>query len=338
MMKYISIMLLIFTVSACIPEENPISQTGDISSNIGSTGDISVYEKQIYYNLASNSVVLDQDQYLWDIAFSSSSDEIVIFNYAGAMSAAIISEQNFDDITRDDALAIDQDEFQFDRPEGPEHGTALRVPAKGEPSLNYIINRSLIISSSKERFVKIQLMPYDGKYRFRYQMLDGKSEPISVEINKQPDYNYIGYSFTTDSLVVMEPRKDSWHLLFSHNAELLEAEPGDSVVYGVKSAILNQYYAEAAPAPPDTLAAVLGESKTFDEITIQDAIKFVFSSRRNAVGHEWKDVDISNGQYTIKDDHFYFLRDLDGHYFKLRFIDYYNKGIKGYPQFEIGQL
>jgi len=57
------------------------------------------------------------------------------------------------------------------------------------------------------------------------------------------------------------------------------------------------------------------------------------------IGYEWKYYNFDAALYTIEPGLAYVIRDRDGFYYKLRFIDFYSEGgEKGYPKFEYVRL
>jgi hypothetical protein len=57
------------------------------------------------------------------------------------------------------------------------------------------------------------------------------------------------------------------------------------------------------------------------------------------VGYNWKEYDLSAGEYTVFSNINYIIQDKNDKYYKLHFIDFYNNlGEKGYPKFEIQEL
>jgi hypothetical protein len=61
------------------------------------------------------------------------------------------------------------------------------------------------------------------------------------------------------------------------------------------------------------------------------------------IGYEWKQIngDVTSGDitYTAQSGWTYLVRNREGLFFKMRFIDFYNnQGKKGYPTFEFQRL
>ena len=64
-----------------------------------------------------------------------------------------------------------------------------------------------------------------------------------------------------------------------------------------------------------------------------------FSNNQDQIGYNWKSYNLQNNLYVINDEWVYLIKDEEGRYFKMQFIDFYNDvGIKGYPKFKIQEL
>ena len=78
----------------------------------------------------------------------------------------------------------------------------------------------------------------------------------------------------------------------------------------------------------------------FDKITAASIPNYLFSADWNAIGYDWKSHAFgAAGNYTVNSNITYIVKDTDGNYYKLRFLDFYNnKGDKGYPKFEFSRI
>ena len=69
------------------------------------------------------------------------------------------------------------------------------------------------------------------------------------------------------------------------------------------------------------------------------AQSLTLSSRRDAIGYDWKLFDRLSGKYTVNYKRIFVVRNSRNEWFKLRFTDYYNDlGQRGYPKFEFERL
>lgn len=332
-----SIFISVFFI-ACFPEDSIIPAVNNTGAIIGSSGEFSMYEDQIYFSLDNNSIIKTIDQLSWDLALSCEKEQFFIkLNYAKIMSI-YPSDKNFEEINREDALAVEPTEWTYDKPDGSLENTAIgkwwddNAGSVISKNITYILNRGPSVRSAFKRYVKIKFEDYQNAYKITYQFLDNESEQVDTEITKDNDYNFVGFDFDSNRIKTIEPKNDSWDLNFTNFTEFLITDAGDTIVYAVKSALINGNTLEAAAAAPDTLEALLGRVKTFDEITIEDALQFEYTNAQNIIGHDWKQVDISTSQYTVRPEKIYFIRK-NQIYYKFHFIDYYYNGERGYPKF-----
>ena len=90
---------------------------------------------------------------------------------------------------------------------------------------------------------------------------------------------------------------------------------------------------------PEGTAAALDTIHEFSEIAISDTAALNLTTRADVIGYDWKYYNFDAGVYTIVPGMNYVIRDRDGFYYKLRFVDFYNNtGEKGNPVFEYVRL
>jgi len=78
---------------------------------------------------------------------------------------------------------------------------------------------------------------------------------------------------------------------------------------------------------------------TFKDIELNMIDQYNFTNEQNEIGYNWKLYNFTSQSYIVKSDITYIISDIDGRYFKLHFIDFYNdNGEKGNPKFEIQKL
>jgi len=67
--------------------------------------------------------------------------------------------------------------------------------------------------------------------------------------------------------------------------------------------------------------------------------QYNFTNMQNKIGYDWKSYNFSSKSYNVNPNITYIITDIDGRYFKLHFIDFYNDNReKGNPKFEIQEL
>ena len=163
----------------------------------------------------------------------------------------------------------------------------------------------------------------DGTYLIRFADLDNQNEG-TLSIDRDASTNFICFSFE-DGILDIEPDRNSWSFKVSRYTSMLVTDEGNNYPYIVFGVLLNQ----------NRVVAALDTIHDFTEITIGDTLDVQFTNKWDVIGYEWKYYDFDAEIYTIVPENSYIIRDRDGYYYKLRFIDFYSdQGEKGYPKFE----
>jgi len=88
--------------------------------------------------------------------------------------------------------------------------------------------------------------------------------------------------------------------------------------------------------------AVLDSVSAYDEIDFEKLGAYDFSSQRDAIGYEWKDVSVNTStglaNYVVKPNYTYIIKTSGDKYFKFRFLSFSLEGISGHPRFELKEL
>ena len=164
-------------------------------------------------------------------------------------------------------------------------------------------------------------------YLVRFANTDNSND-TTLRISRDPSQDKIYFSFE-NGIVDIAPLFEAWTLLFSKYTTMLVTNEGENYPYLVMGVLLNS---NGATASLDTI-------HDFMDMELADTIDLEFSSRADVIGYDWKYYNFDAGLYTIEPGMAYVIRDRDGFYYKLRFIDFYNDtGEKGYPKFEYVRL
>jgi hypothetical protein len=90
---------------------------------------------------------------------------------------------------------------------------------------------------------------------------------------------------------------------------------------------------------PNGVATARDSIHDFMDIEADSIRGLEYTTQADVISYDWKYYDFDAGVYTIVPDMNYVIRDTDGFFYKLRFIDFYNdEGVKGYPTFESVRL
>ena len=224
-------------------------------------------------------------------------------------------------------------EMDFDRSNGNPDSTAIGMWYAEEEDLKrskrevYIIDRGIDEVNPNVGLKKVQFSIEGNRYLIRYADLDNQHE-MSQSIDRSDSINYIYFSFD-NGVVDIAPNRIHWSLLFSRYTTMLVTDEGENYPYLVSGVVLN----------PNGVAAALDTIHNFLEIELGDTIDLQLSTRADLIGYDWKYYDFDAGVYTIVPEYAYVIRDRDGFYYKMRFVDFYNgTGEKGYPKFEYARL
>ena len=314
---------LLFSIpllSSCLKEELPvpIHEQGDLV--VGQVELGTTYGLQIYFDLASNSIVSTNHKTDWDLSFECvNGGWHVLLNSSLVAAAADMGEVPFTSITNtDDAV------WTWDKQTGVLDSTAIGDYRNSNHV--YLIDRGYNEDGTPLGFKKIMLeFNADETFGMRSSNLDGTEDEI-ITINKNPDINFQSYSFNTKSVIDIEPNKNDWDVLFTQYTHVFQ---NPTLPYLVTGVLLNRH---------NTLG-VLEESISFEEIAYENVGTFDFSSAINTIGYDWKSYNFDLSQFSIVENMHYVIKTNSEAYFKLRFIDYYNDlGEKGAPKFELQDL
>jgi len=159
--------------------------------------------------------------------------------------------------------------------------------------------------------------------------LDNSNEDSLLIPASDTSFNFSFFSFKNGGdIVSIEPPKTSWDIVFTQYLRIFNVS-GDTIPYLVTGVLLNPWKVEATA----------DSSIAFDALDFSRISQFEFSNDRNLIGYDWKKYSFDLGQYAVNPDKIYVVRDPEGIYYKLHFIDFYDpNGNKGNPQFEFQKL
>tara|TARA_B110000116_G_scaffold209176_1_gene184708 strand:- start:1174 stop:2136 length:963 start_codon:yes stop_codon:yes gene_type:complete len=316
---FYSIVLLTVFIS-CEKEEIPIPPhtIGDVFFQQVELGQD--YRYQVFYDLGTNSVVSQNIKTDWDLGFESSSQGFHI----KLNSSTYSSLSYFENAIFEDTFTIDNLFWSWDNPNGSLDSTAFGDYRALERI--YIIDRGFDLNGNQRGYKKMVIDTVtDSYYLIRYADLDN-SDLYTFQVNKTPDVNFTSFSFSDNNILNIEPSKLDWDLLFSQYTHLYS---DTSVPSYVVTGVLSNNNVNISI---DTINA-------FEDISYNMINSSSFDNNQNTIGFNWKEYDLTSGQYTIYSNFNYIIKDHESKYYKLRFLDFYNDlGVKGYPKFEIQEL
>lgn len=344
-------LLVLAAVTSCKKDEpftplEPIE--GTIVAEVGEE-----LRSQIYLDLSEGTAITIPVN-AWDIAFESDGGFTVKVNSAKKSGVWNTGQTDFNAIT---APSTTPGAFKFDSAADELGGTAIGAWGNNGVSEKrvYVIDLGLNPPSSTtgigyKKFI-IEGFAHDT-YTLRYANLDGTEEhTVEIPVNKNKNYTY--YSLQTDAVVEIEPDKGKWDLLITGYTRPGGGPPPFSFVISV-GALVNTYggVRVAVDNPGKDLAATddpeapintfPSSNSRYEEITVADYTSQEALDDQLAIGSDWYQIlqPHRDGNYKVYDWKTYIVKDVDGRYFKMRFIAY--KGgpniTTGYPTFEYQEI
>jgi hypothetical protein len=317
---YIIVACLLFT--ACEKKELPapkydrgnvITQQVEMTSN---------YKNQVWYRLSDNSIVSTNNKSDWDLGFETSAlGFYIILNSSKAMKAYKTSFVNLSQATDTVGLGVGG---TADFPSGNLDSTA--IGNWQTTNTVYIINRGYNEFGQHQGYYKLKInSATTSQYTFDYADIYS-STSIQGIVNKNEDYNFNMYSFTTNQQLTIEPKKSDYDLCFTQYSHVYYSPIHFYQVTGVLSNNHNTKVMRITDKP-------------FSDIAISDTLNRVFSVNKNSIGYDWKTFDLNTNLFTVNPNINYIIKDSKGFYYKLHFIDFYSSsGVKGYPKFEFVKI
>ncbi len=322
MLKRIPILsvLLVATLSSCLKDELPVPKQvrGEAMTMMTCMG--TGYQDQLWVDVSEGMVRSSNAYVAWDLAFESTPDGWHIYlNGAKKMMAlnkgAVDISQPHDTVGmgvqgRIDAPSGDPDSTAFGDWRGTNNVYVLDL------GLNYL-GQSL--GRRKVRFIEAS----SAEFRFEVALLDG-SQLTTVTVPKDASRMFTCYKVGS-GVVPIEPPRGQWDFVVTKYTHQFYDPFMPYLVTGVLSA-------------NGVRVAVVPDAE-LENVTLADTLAHPFRTSRDAIGYDWKYYSFETSSYIVDRNKVYIVQDMDGHFFKLHFVDFYNEqGRAGCPQFEVVPL
>lgn len=294
------------------------------------------YSKQVYVSLSKNTQVT-RNLKDWDLAFESGANGFHIYVNGGKYM--FVCHTGAADFTNVDTVGkswnVDNDHLDDD-------STAVGIWLSNNQSNGevMVIDRGRIFYTginASQRYKKLRLDEVTAtEYHFSYCDLNN-STPVSFTIAKDNNYSLMYFSFDNGGkLVAIAPPKNDWDLVFTHYTHTYYNEPIGSPYryYLVSGGLSNKWNGVTGMRLIKDSTGYI----EYDAINGIQASSYSLSSSADFIGFDWKVVD-ATFNYSIVPNRYYVLRDQDGFYFKIRFLDFYNQqGQSGSITFDYQRL
>lgn len=160
-----------------------------------------------------------------------------------------------------------------------------------------------VVKLSPTSYKKLKLIDLNGGvYSFEYANIDGtNSQSKTITKSSFTGKNFIYFDMTSNANVDREPASANWDLTF---VKYMSYAPTIYAVTGIlsnKGVTVAQANNVTAPATYTTYSA------------------HTFTTTMNAIGHDWKSINMTTFLWDIPADTVYFVKAKDGDIWKLRF-------------------
>jgi hypothetical protein len=285
---------------------------------------------QVYIDLSSGAMTT-VPRVSWDLGFYSGSEFRVILNYSVKMSAKSLNSVNMATVVAaDESMLIGQGQGsvnQIDFPSGDINQTAIaEVSANDSENYVYLINLGNSPSDvapalgavsadtgAHRGWKKVRILRDGDGYKFQYADINATTFQ-EVTIAKDADYSFTFFSFNSNSVVNVEPKKDKWDINFTTFTNIV----GGTVPYFYPDFVVNNGRAGAM------VYSVSTNDFSYESFSLSNVNHSNFSDDQRGIGSSWRGTS-ANGpggfpisQFVLKTDIFYVLRDPAGNIYKIK--------------------
>lgn len=324
-------LLIALLLTSCFKEDEMVTPhpRGNIKTDTIAMTETYLY--QLYFSLDSARVVSSNKKIIYDLGFECKTHGgQIILNSSDFAKVSDLGVVPFG--VAYDTVGLS---WKFDKSDGNPDSNAVgiwyRVAGSDTVSNNhvYLLNRGMDEQGNTLGIVQIIFDSLkSGVYYFRHAPLKGGTVN-SGAVAKDPSVSYVYYSIKAGTPIHIEPPKPDFDLLFTQYTTLLYTNEGIPYPYLVTGVLSNRYKVEVA----------FDSIHEFSAINHDIALTLDYSKALDAIGYDWKYYNFDNGVYTIRPNYSYVVHSVDGFFYKLRFIGFYNRsGQKGYPVIEYQQL
>ncbi len=278
------------------------------------------YAKQVWYSLA-NGKVAEAPKNNWDIAFDISTlrTATVLSNPIGGVVAykskypVSAFANKLDSSTVTASAQIYNSDTAWVNGAYNTGGDNVFKYGWGtyNPATHIIAGDTLfIVQLSDSSYRKVWIESYNfGVWNFKYAHLDGSgATDVAISRDSFPGKHFIYYSFLTNTTVDREPKQSQWDLLFGRWIGFIPDPNNNIVPYPLTGVQIDD-------------SVKVAKATSFD-LKSNNYAKLTFSSAVNAIGYDWKTVNMTTGQYVVKDSLAYFVKAKNGVIWKLVFTGF----------------
>ncbi len=347
MKKLIPLVLAITLIASCSKDEpiTPAPQPVDAAfsnPNIGGANE----QNQVYIDLSTGTeTTVQRDS--WDLRFYNGSSFQVGINYSVYMACTALETTNLNEVSSTTVADLQtsvavgtfdaSNTAYVDDFDGDVSNTAIAtISANDDDNKVYLINLgyyvgtetpaagSVAATGDARGWKKIRILKRNNAYLLQYADLDDTSFQ-EVTIAKNNDYNFTFFSLSQNQTVTVSPTKQDWDICFT----VFTNEIPSYGTYGYIDFVLSNNLQAVQAYQVNTT------DFDFEAFTANNILQANFVATQRAIGSGWR---VGGGPGTtphVKDDVFYILKDIQGNYYKLKFLTLTDtNGVRGNTQFQ----
>ena len=324
-------LLILLGMSSCFKEKTiaPPTNNGQNQTAVIEMGP--QYANQFFYSLATNTVVAQNSRFAYDLMFDCHAASFNIWlNTAKQMRVKRMNQTDLDSVTLNDTIGgvwhYELGEFNPDSNAIGKwwDGTSSEPTSAGKI---YLIQLGVDDEGNSFGYIKLKVNDFTANnYSITYSDFISADKSFYAAKDDTRNYRYFVVAGNGSLLDNIEPPKTEWDLCFTRYT-IFFYDPYN-IPYLVTGVLNNPSRATAYLDADTTLI--------FDTVSISNLDVNILSTRRDAVGYEWKRFSSFSqlGDYTINNHYTYFVKVDDDKFYKLRFFSFEKDGIRGYPSFE----
>lgn len=295
---------------------------------------------------ARNSVFLDfssdsQDSVLrssWDLGFYSGNEFRVILNYTTSAGAKVTNKTELSQVGAADTigltLAVDHMDPQptdfayFDAISGNIYNTLIpEIAVNSADNKVVILNRGTGGGIAARPWIKLKITRGGtGGYSLQYAGIT-ETTYHTVEIPKDPAYNFNFVSLDNGGLVRIEPKKTEWDILWTYTLNQTAFGAG-MVPYNFSDYVAINILGGVQAAK------VMTSTVSYSDYSAAHIATTNFSTERWKIGGDWRVSSPTTA--SVYTDRFFVVKDGAGNVYKLKFVSFHpnDGGVRGYPVVE----
>jgi hypothetical protein len=280
----------------------------------------------------------------WDLGFYCGNESRVIINNTTAAMAVISTKFDLDEVNADDVkdisfevdianpspetfLKLDGIDGDLNKTVIPEIGTTLTPVV--------IIGRGVGGGTPRRSLIKVQFKwTVDGSYWVKWAPIDSNNYRTEM-IGKDNRYHFRYFSFDEGVINSSYPQKRDWDIMWG--ASVYQTPNGNEMAAYVFSDMVMLNYLSGVQAVEKVYSSSDEAQLNYNKYALSDVYGEQFSNYRWEIGAQWR-VTAAPGVLKpgVKKDRFYVVKDTDGNYYKLQFLNFSadDGGTRGRPQIE----